>query len=437
MKYLILTITVLTCVVQIAFASDLARRAQWDARFELSTDGATVTELKTSSPLHSVGIRVGDKILSVDEQAISNAAVWDDVTDALVAGREFKLVVLKDQTTSSYSVQFDPIVKESYPNIFVEYNQVTSAHGVKQRTIVTRPADAATPSPAIIVLQGLSCSSIEYTPGRKSNFIKLLQDLVTKSGMAVLRTEKPGLGDSEGNCSQTDLDTELAGYDAAITAFLARNDIEASKTVVYGSSMGSALAPYFAQKFQLAGVISDGTYLKTWFEHMLEIERRIQRMQGKTQAEITRAMNEGYIPLYYVMLVAQDSYANLIENDPTLAPYNYHQPHHMYGRPMSFYHDLQRFDVAGAWQSLDLDIPVRLRWGTSDWIMTESDNQQIVAILNRRGHTDVEYYQHPGLDHFDTIQQSPEDSFNGVEGKWDPAISEKIIGWAQEIIGGG
>ena len=50
--------------------------------------------------------------------------------------------------------------------------------------------------------------------------------------------------------------------------------------------MGSAIAPLLANEFNLAGVISDGVFFKTWFEHMLEIERRILGFKGNSEAEI-------------------------------------------------------------------------------------------------------------------------------------------------------
>ena len=197
--------------------------------------------------------------------------------------------------------------------------------------------------------------------------------------------------------------------------------------------MGSALAPYFANKYDLNAVISDGTWYRTWFEHMLEIERRIKRMQGMSKTDINRLINKAYIPLYYGMLVQKKSFGEVIDDNPLLAEHNYHGAEHMYGRPMEFYHQMQDFDIAGNWALLK--VPVRIRWGTNDWIMSEYDNDIIMEVLGAAGHTNAELYKFPGLDHWNTIHNTATDSFNGNPGRWDDHISDQIVEWAKELNG--
>ena len=121
---------------------------------------------------------------------------------------------------------------------------------------------------------------------------------------------------------------------------------------IYGNSMGSAIAPYMANKYSLNGVISEGTFFRTWFEHMLEIERRIKQMQGLSELKITEQINQAYLPLYYGMLIEKRSYGEIIQSKPLLGSYNYHNDEHMYGRPMSYYHQLQEFNFAGHFYGL-------------------------------------------------------------------------------------
>lgn len=413
-------------------APPLSRRAQWDARFEpLADAGRRITELNAGSPLAQAGAEVGDILVRVDGQSIASAARWDDLSDALVAGRAYQLSLRRDHAILELSATFDPVPQESYDGLEVTYDQIVSDYGVRQRVIITRPERTTGRQPAIFVLQGLSCSSIEYWPGRTSNFIRTLRHLISQSGMVVMRTEKPGLGDSEGNCSQTDFQTELNGYETALAKLMSLDYVDQDRILVYGSSMGSALAPYFANKFGLNAVISDGTYYRTWFEHMLEIERRIKSFQGNDETTVNRMINRAYIPLYYGMLIQKKSYADVVDEQPLLADYNYHANAHMYGRPVAFYHQMQDFDVAGNWQRLS--VPVRIRWGSSDWIMSEADNHMIMQALEKAGNTNAELLITPGLDHFDTIQPSMEASFRGDAGRWEEDIGEQLVTWAQEL----
>lgn len=419
----------LSSIAQQPEDDDLARRAQWGARFEqMPSAGMRIRTLDDNSALAAAGLTVGDILVRVNGTAIPDSPAWNDLTDALVADKPYTLVARRNNKHLTVQVTFAPVPFENYANIDTTYSQIVSDHGVRQRVIVTKPEQTSAPQPAIFVLQGLSCSSIEYWPGRTSNFVRSLRRLVTNSGMVVMRTEKPGLGDSEGNCSQTDFATELNGYEVALEHLKSLPYVDPDRILVYGSSMGSALAPYFANRFDLNAVISDGTYYRTWFEHMLEIERRIKAYQGNDESTINRLMNEAYIPLYYGMLVQKKSYGDVIDAYPLLGSHNYHQDRHMYGRPVEFYHQMQDFDVAGNWQKLK--VPVRIRWGTSDWIMSEADNHMIMETLEKAGHQDAELFIFEGLDHFDTIQPSMEASFRGDPGNWDDRIADQLVEWA-------
>lgn len=417
-----------------AMADDLGRRAQWQAHFNSQEgSGMTLREVPEGSPLASAGLVAGDTILTVDGHPATQGPAWNDMTDALVAGHPYELLVRRGTELLTATVTFPPVPYETHVGIETIYDSITSDYGIRQRTIITRPESITpdAPGPAIFVLQGLSCSSIEATPGRRSNYIRILTDLVDQSGMVVMRVEKPGMGDSQGNCSQTDFGTELNGYETALKKLQSLPYVDASRILVYGNSMGSALAPYFANKFGLNAVISDGTYYRTWFEHMLEIERRIKQMQGLEEGKINDLINRAYIPLYYGMLIEEKTYADVIKEKPLLDEHNYHGNAHMYGRPTAFYHQLQDFDVAGNWQKLKA--PVRIRWGTNDWIMSEYDNDIIMDVLRRAGHTDAQLYKFPGMDHWATIHENPENSFNGKPGVWDDRISGQLIDWAEAL----
>lgn len=419
---------------QSGWTQDLARRANWEAQFSRITDapGVMVKEVNPNSPLAQVGISAGDIFLAVNGRQLLTSEDWSATTYSIRAMQETNIRYRRSDRVKTISVTLNPLAKEVHQNLDTYYESVISDYGLQQRTIITKPKRTSGKLPAILLIQGLSCSTIETYPGRVNNWVKQINTLVENSGMVVMRVDKPGVGDSEGDCSETDFLTELDGYRAAIRTLKAKPYVDTTKIVVYGSSMGSALAPLLANEFELTGVISDGTFFKTWFEHMLEIERRIRRMSGDSESMIVKKMNQAYIPLYYGMLIEGKSYEEVIKENPALADYNYHGPRHMYGRPVEYYQQLQQFDLAGEWAKVK--VPVRILYGSNDWIMSEFDNRMIIDVLDRMGHEDHELLIYSGLDHWNTIHEKPEDSFSGKPGKWDPKVPEIVIDWAKYMV---
>ncbi len=425
---------ILIFIASLASGQELKRRASWEASISYSGSyGAKVSEVQKNSPLDRAGIRVDDLILKVGDKLVMSGELWTSITYGIRANEPTKLLIRRGNETFTRDIRLNELGQETHSDHDILYEQVTSDAGLTQRTIITKPKNSSGRLPAVLLLQGLSCSTIENHPGRMNNWVRMINSVVENTGMVVMRIEKPGVGDSEGDCASTDFLTELEGYRAAARALKAKEYVDPNKIIVYGSSMGSALAPLIANEFGFAGVISDGTFFKTWFEHMLEIERRILRMKGNDQSSIVKLMNEAYIPLYYGMLIQKKSYKEVIEEFPAIKSLNYHSPEHMYGRPMVYYQQLQDFDLAGEWEKIK--VPVRILYGMNDWIMSEFDNDMIIQVLEKAGHEDHQLVKYPGLDHWNTLHESPDNSFNGVPGKWDPKMQELVVNWAKELVG--
>ncbi len=416
-------------------AQELGRRSSWEAKIQgpsSNKPGAKIQELDTNSPLQRAGFLPGDLIVAVNGIGILSDEIWTEVSYGLRANDPTLIKAVRNHQIIEKSVIFNPVSREKHSGLDTFYEEITSDRGITQRIIITKPKKQGK-QPAVVLIGGLSCSSIETYPGRSGNWVQTIKDLVEKSGMVVMRIEKPGVGDSEGDCGKSDFLADLAGYRAAIQYFKEKPYVDPAKIVVYGSSMGSALAPVLANEFNLAGVISDGTFFKTWFEHMLEIERRILQFKGNTESEIVQKMNHFYFPLYYGMLIQKKTYQEVVDTYPSLAEHNYHSAAHMYGRPVSYYQQLQDFDLAGAWEKVQ--VPVRILRGTNDWIMSAEDNHMIIEVLERNGHKDHKLHEYLGLDHWNTIHETPKNSFEGNPGKWDEGTINLIISWAQEIVG--
>lgn len=97
---------------------------------------------------------------------------------------------------------------------------------------------------------------------------------------------------------------------------------------------------------------------------------------------------------------------------------------HQYGRPVRFHHEAQRRNWPRAWGRVRA--PVLVIQGEYDWIMPEEEHRRIVQSLT---HGQVTYVPVPRMGHDFLLYPSPEDAFRGTNGRFDPAVTETILGW--------
>jgi pimeloyl-ACP methyl ester carboxylesterase len=152
---------------------------------------------------------------------------------------------------------------------------------------VTRPNGIAGKVPLIFFVGWLSCDSMEYSDADTSDgFGIFLRRLIDRSGYATLRMDKPGVGDSEGDCAKADFQSEMEGWQAAFDALAKYKFIDLDRVFVVGLSNGGGFSPMAARDHPVRGYISCGSWSRTWYEHMLDLERRRLLEEGTLPAEI-------------------------------------------------------------------------------------------------------------------------------------------------------
>src|SRR5436309_12979706 len=212
--------------------------------------------------------------------------------------------------------------RENYPNIDVIYDSVTMPDGKRLRSIVTKPRAAKGKLPVIFLAGWLSCDSVEAPADTKDATGLILRGLAQTPGFCLFKIDKPGCGDSEGDCSQTDFDTELAGYRAAFRALKNYDFIDSGRIYIFGSSNGGGFAPLVPEtkpeEAQIRGYITIGGWATTWFEHMLDIERRRFALMKKPPGEVTDRI-QGATTRYYEWLINGRSVPEILKEKSELA----------------------------------------------------------------------------------------------------------------------
>jgi pimeloyl-ACP methyl ester carboxylesterase len=318
--------------------------------------------------------------------------------------------------------------RETYPNVDVLYDFVTAPDGKRLRAIITKPRDAKGKLPVIFVAGWLSCDSVEAPAGTKDESGLVFRGLAQLQEFALFRMDKQGVGDSEGVCAETDFDSELAGYRAAFRALKNYDFIDTKKIYMLGISNGggfAALVPESdTEQAQVRGYISVGGWVKTWFEHMLEIERRRFALMGKSPGEVNDRM-KGAAALYHEWLIKDRPVNDILTEQPQLADlWPEGKDHaHLYGRPLRFY---QQLNLATAW--LRVKVPTYVLRGAFDWIMSREDSELIATYVNKNGDL-ASFYEIPTTGHTFQHYLSLADAFKGKSAPFDPKVVGLLADW--------
>ena len=141
-----------------------------------------------------------------------------------------------------------------------------------------------------------------------------------------------------------------------------------------------------------------------------------------------------YAELYYDALVKGKTFKEVVSAKSYLKEVNSQGDAHLYGRPLSYYQQLQQINIPSYWEKIK--VPVLIHYGTNDWIMTAEDNEILVRLL-KKSNVDVNYLQSEGMDHNYFIFPDRETAFkNYWSGKADAEFTKKILEWIRNPAGG-
>ena len=332
----------------------------------------------------------------------------------------------------------NPAPFETHPGLDTTPGTLTTRDGTRLRTVVTRPAGARRPLPAILFVQWLSDSTIELPASADDGWSRMLKRVARESGLVMMRTEKRGVGDSEGGpCSRLDYLTELSDHRDALEHLSRLDFVDRRRIVVFGASMGANQAPLVAAGRPVAGVITWGGGARTWFERMLAFERNRRELSDMPVGRIGAEMKQ-VEALLHAYLVERRAPSRIAREDPELgaawprlvlgAQGDTH-----YGRPVTFHQQAQAQDWPAAWGGVDA--PALVLFGEYDWFEDSGGAALAARIAARRHPERTRFRIVPRTDHHFVRFERPEDAVAERGGTIDegPAV-EEILAWLKALL---
>jgi pimeloyl-ACP methyl ester carboxylesterase len=394
----------------------LARSARLPFAIERAAEDSSVlrvSRVEEDSAAARSGLRIDDVILRIDGRPVDRPAQARRILEHGTGGRRVTLEIRRGDTSHQIGLTLPPAPLEDIPGVLSRYGSLRTPDGLRLRTILTRPEGSTGRLPALYFVQWLSCDSIEYPLNPDDHgWQQMLQLLASRSGIAMMRTEKAGIGDSEGDCEALDYDTELAHHRLALRQLAGDPGIDPERIVIFGASMGGNMAALLAAELEPAGLVIWGTAIKSWFEHLVEFNRRYLEYSGRPAPEISPLVNR-QISFLEAFLIEGRSPAEIAADDPALGDVwpliRGSAGATLYGRPYRYHQQAQAKDWAGAVAAVDA--PTLVLYGEYDWYEALDDHVLIARLVERRCPGNARLVVVPGMDHHFSVYPDADATF--------------------------
>ena len=430
-----------------SFEGELPRRARLG--FTTGTVGTQsifdasqlkVTSVDSTSPAFKSNLRTDDIILSINGEQVSSAISGNERLGNLPGQEQVKLRIKRNGSNKTISFTPDSEPLEGLNLVHTTYGVLETDDGTKLRSLITKPLAAEGKLPAIFLSDWTSCGSVEAPYHLNRGWLELVRDLAERSGMIMMRVDKPGVGDSQGSCSELDFNETIAYQKKAIKELKSRPDVDNKSIFVFGESVGSLMAPIVAKGENVAGIFIYGGGSSTWFERMVHFERKQRELGGTTSSilEIDKEMkdiirfyhyylNEGMMP--EEIFNFNDDFRRIWEEEVS---YNSKRKH--YGRPISFHHQAQQHDFTKAW--IQADAPGLVLIGKYDQFESIQGAESIVNAVNLVNPGSATLIIYPNLNHQLEVYPTPQAAMRGSSNPVSGAsiVLHDILNWMQEIL---
>lgn len=402
----------------------LARHALFGAAAAQEPGGVTLTFVAPDGPAAVAGLRSGDVLQKIGDGQIATAADYYTAVHDAAAGTPIGVTFARNGSSQRATVMLGTAANEADPGVKTVYGSVTVDDSLR-RTILTLPQNASGKLPAVLVVGGIGCFSVDVATNPNDAYLHLAHDL-SRAGYAVMRVEKSGVGDSQGPpCAKVDFEAERRGYEAALQALSSNDLVDPKRVYLFGHSIGSVIAPQLALTNPVAGVIVAEAVGRDWPEYEIRNLRRQLELGGETAANVDRALIEKSRCMQMLLFENQPE-ATIESGWPQCKVHN-----GVYPVDPWYVRQVARLNIIEPWTRTT--VPVLAIYGTADVITEREDHERIVAVVNAAHPGSASFVAIDNMSHLLEVAASAKDAAtaytNGTPQPYDEELSRTIVAW--------
>ncbi|HEX3670935.1 MAG TPA: alpha/beta fold hydrolase [Candidatus Cybelea sp.] len=402
----------------------LPRHALFGAGVAQGTNGVRVTVVVQGSAASQAGVRVGDTIRAIGGTTTASVAEFLAAVHDLHAGERVEVAIVRGDAPLKVAAVLGAAPNESDSGVVTQYGAI-AVDGSLRRTLLTESQGLASPAPAVLLIGGIGCYSVDVAASAQDAYMRLTHDLA-RAGWVTMRVEKSGVGDSQGPpCSSVDFDGEVRGYASALAALQRNPHVDRARIYLLGHSIGTVVAPRLAAQNRVAGVVVVAAVGRDWPEYEMRNLRRQLELDGEGPAAIDLALIEKSQCMQRLL------YENEAEGEIelTMPACSVHDGVYPVGAP--YVQQVARLNVIEPWTQLG--VPVLAVYGGSDFETELADHQRIVDVVNAAHPHSATLVVIPAMSHRLGRAASPQaalgDVNRGIVEQYDADLSAAIVTW--------
>lgn len=389
-----------------------------------SAGGVRVSAVIAGSAAAQAGLHVGDTIRSVNGASVASVAVFLRALHDLHAGERALLEIERDGQQLQLAAVLATPRDESDAGLVTQYGVVAVDDSLR-RTLLTMPAGLTSPAPAVLLIGGIGCYSVDVAANPQDAYMHLAHDLA-RAGFATMRLEKSGVGDSQGPpCRAVDFEAETRGYAAALAALQHTPHVDPARVYLLGHSIGTIIAPRLALSNRVAGVIVLEAVGRDWPEYEVRNLRRDLELDGEPAAAVDQALIEKAQCMERLFFENQPE-AEIERSVPACRVHN-----GIYPVSSAYVRQVAHLNIIEPWPRLG--VPVLAVYGTSDFETELADHERIVAVVNASHPQSATLQVLPGMSHglgsASSTKVAETDDERGTPEPYDADLSRIVIAW--------
>jgi alpha-beta hydrolase superfamily lysophospholipase len=402
----------------------LHRHAMFGAAVVNEAGKIVIIAIVPASAAAAAGFTKGDVLSAVDGVAVTSVPQFLGIIRGKTGGDIIAVTIVRDGTGQILHATLISAPDEHDPGVITSYESVAIDDSLR-RTLVTAPAGTHGKLPAVLLIGGIGCFSVDAASNPNDAYMRVTHD-ITRAGFVTMRLEKSGVGDSGGPaCHDVDFAHESHSYAVALDALGKDPRVDPNHVYLLGHSIGTIIAPRLALTQRVAGIIVAEAVGRNWFEYELINLRRQLTLGGDPPATVDATMQSKERCMHR-LLIERVPEAQIERDEPACKMRN-----GIYPVADAYVEQVAALNVIEPWTQFTG--PVLAIYGESDYVVDRQDHERIAAVVNATHPGNGTFRPIGALDHFLLVAPTPEiavqDSTNGVAEKYNTAFSSAVIDW--------